>query len=1177
MRVKNGISSSSHRRKKMRVIQQKEEYQIMEFREHILKRSGMYIGSIRPAVADGILLASDDCKNITQKDKVLTNDGLERLYIEALSNAVDNVWRSKRDGYPVHRIVVDVTSSTKSGLDKISITNDGRPISVKKHSSGPPIPQVIFGVLHSSSSYDEEKQRVTAGTYGIGIKAVNIFSKSFHLTVKNADEKQQYEQLWTDNMSVVGAPEISSFNGKESSVKIEYVADLERFGFKEYSPEMVAIFRRLAIEAAMYSGIAVVFNGQEIKLKNLETYASLYADEPFTESLFIKSEKAEIFVAPLNQFRERYHNQISFVNGLRTPDGGLHVDAWCEALFRELVERINDKLTKELGLKKGEKVFKVNINEVRKHILIFVSAQVANPEFNSQTKAKLIGPPVEAEASKNDVAKLLKWKLIDDIVENIKIRQISGVGAGKAKRTRVMLEGLSDANEAGKHPELCSLILCEGLSAKTFAEKGIETGIEGKSGHDFFGIYPLRGKPLNVRRASLAQVKNNKVVSGIIEALGFNTGVDYTKATEFAKLRYNRLIILTDADDDGTHIRGLILNLFHVLNPSILLRHFIYFMRTPITTISHKGKIFEFYTNRDSFDFISKHSGCTVRYHKGLGGFSPEEVGGIFGRFFGEFVYCEEEKKECEKDIEKNDEMMNLAFGEDTAVRKKWLEQYDPVRDIITVEAGRLEKQPIKDFINKELIQFSIEDCRRMIPSLVDGFKESQRKVLYVVTKLGISGKKEIKVAQLGGAVAKETVYKHGETNLFDTIIGMAWDFVGSNNVPLLKPIGGFGSRMAGGEDAASARYIHTSLQDITELIFRKEDEIVLNQREDEGQMVEWEFFLPILPMFMINGAFGIATAWSTFIPKYQPTKVVEQLIKWIKTNGDGVFSVKEGKVISEKKITNSFSKLLPWYRGFTGKIDFDESANRVTTYGAIQSKEGKTKKEGHCHIVELPIGVWTYDYLESTLPKLKELGKISDFRNHCTTKTISIDVKTDDCEVSKLNLSRSFTLNNMVLFIPILDENGHSLGEKITKFSSIEQLLQEYCMIRMFFYQRRRELILKKLRRDLDKAISKSRFLDEVINGELKVYGVEKSKIEEHLKKKKYYEDVENNEEESGFGYLFSLRMESYTKKGVERLELEIDSIKEKIKKLEKMKPMDIWIEELEQLINPLKQFEKL
>ena len=187
-----------------------EEYKIMEAREHILKRPGMYIGSIHMSKVDGILLAETNKKNetiITQKDGVMMNEGLERLFIEALSNAVDNVWRSKQYKMEVSYIDVEITDTV------VKVKNDGRCIPLDKHSSGPYIPEVIFGVLHSSSNYDDSEERETAGTYGIGIKAVNVFSKKFQVIINNDEYKQSYEQTWENNMSKIGKPIIKKYSG----------------------------------------------------------------------------------------------------------------------------------------------------------------------------------------------------------------------------------------------------------------------------------------------------------------------------------------------------------------------------------------------------------------------------------------------------------------------------------------------------------------------------------------------------------------------------------------------------------------------------------------------------------------------------------------------------------------------------------------------------------------------------------------------------------------------------------------------------------------------------------------------------------------------------------------------------------------------------------------------------
>ena len=181
-----------------------------------------------------------------------------------------------------------------------------------------------------------------------------------------------------------------------------------------------------------------------------------------------------------------------------------------------------------------------------------------------------------------------------------------------------------------------------------------------------------------------------------------------------------------------------------------------------------------------------------------------------------------------------------------------------------------------KDFLDKELILFSRYDNARSIPCVIDGFKPSQRKVLFGAFLRNLV--REIKVVQFSGYVSEHAAYHHGEQSLNGTIISMAQDFVGANNINLLVPSGQFGSRSMGGKDAASPRYIYTYLSKITRLIFKEEDDKLCRYLVDEGQSVEPEFYFPIVPMVLINGSEGIGTGYSTSIPNYNPIDIVNYI-----------------------------------------------------------------------------------------------------------------------------------------------------------------------------------------------------------------------------------------------------------------------------------------------------------
>ena len=286
---------------------------------------------------------------------------------------------------------------------------------------------------------------------------------------------------------------------------------------------------------------------------------------------------------------------------------------------------------------------------------------------------------------------------------------------------------------------------------------------------------------------------------------------------------------------------------------------------------------------------------------------------------------------------------MDLAFNKHKADdRKDWLRQYNREEIIDSKET----ETSYESFVNKDLIHFSIYDVERSIPNLMDGLKTSQRKILFSCFKRNLV--REIRVAQLSGYVSENAAYHHGEESLNQAIIGMAQDYVSSNNINLLQPNGQFGTRLQGGKDSASPRYIHTCLSPWTNNVYSRDDQPVLDYLDDDGTPVEPTYYAPVVPMVLINGCQGIGTGFSTTVPCFHPLHVAD-LIE-AKINGmDTVY-------------TEKLDTLTPWYRGFRGRIIplGSKPYKQFMTFGVYRLVNYKT-----IQIDELPIGMWTEDYKE--------------------------------------------------------------------------------------------------------------------------------------------------------------------------------------------------------------------
>ncbi|NBO24679.1 MAG: hypothetical protein EBU93_05550, partial [Chlamydiae bacterium] len=470
-----------------------------------------------------------------------------------------------------------------------------------------------------------------------------------------------------------------------------------------------------------------------------------------------------------------YH-EIAFTNGIYNGEGGVHVDALQNDLFRKLISRCHAK--------------KMNINakDLKNEFILVIMISVPNPEFNNQSKTRLLQPNIKIEIEEKYIQQILKWEFMKEMKQLCDFRE-SKILQKMEKKTRTHLpriENLDAANYSGtKHSKDCILILCEGLSAKTYAANGINIGWKGKKGRNYFGIYPLRGKLLNVRNASIKTISENKEVGDIVKTLHLQVNVDYTKEENFKTLMYGKVMIITDADEDGHHICSLLLNFFHFLYPSLLQRKesFLYYMMTPIAKITlSKKKVLTFYSDFEYQKYLEEHPNeqRTIKYYKGLGTSSDEEIKETFGQKVVAFLYDNQESKMV------FDKIFHKSNSQE---RKEWLTEYNHQGYECPQEEYR-----ICDYINRELVRFSIEDCRRSIPNLYDGLKVSQRKILYSVFKKNLDWKgKSMKVAQLAGYCAETSNYHHGEQCLYDTIIKMTHSFIGSNNLPLLYRDGQFG------------------------------------------------------------------------------------------------------------------------------------------------------------------------------------------------------------------------------------------------------------------------------------------------------------------------------------------------------------------------------------------------
>ncbi|EYC08717.1 hypothetical protein Y032_0064g3495 [Ancylostoma ceylanicum] len=1055
-------------------------YQKKSQLEHILLRPDTYIGSVEYTEKTPMWIYDLETEKLVMKD-IQYVPGLYKIFDEILVNAADNKQRDPK----MNCIKINIDKEK----NQISIYNNGKGIPVVHHKvENMYVPEMIFGTLLTSSNYDDSQRKVTGGRNGYGAKLCNIFSTEFTLETSSKEYGKAFKQTWINNMTKDKDCQIVKAAG-EDYTKITFKPDLTKFKMKELDDDIVGLMCRRAYDVAgSTKGVKVLLNGKVLPVQGFKQYVEQYTKDltgPTGEPIKVVYESVNERWEVALTVSEKGFQQVSFVNSIATTKGGRHVDYVADQMVSKLIDVIKKKV--------GKSTVNVKPFQVKNHMWVFVNCLIENPTFDSQTKetmtlqAKSFGS--KCELSEKFSKQAINCGVVDAVLAWVRFKQQEDMNKKCSGKKATKLKGipkLEDANDAGtKNSQLCTLILTEGDSAKTLAVSGL-----GVVGRDRYGVFPLRGKLLNVREGNIKQVAENAEINALIKIIGLQYKKKYETEEDFKSLRYGKVMVMADQDQDGSHIKGLVINFIHHNWPSLIQRNFVEEFITPIVKAT-KGKdelsffsIPEYNEWRNNTDNWKTYK---IKYYKGLGTSTSKEAKEYFSdmvRHRIRFKYGGAE----------DDNAVDMAFSKKKIEeRKDWLTKWmaeKKERRTRGLEEEYLYNKDTRavtfsDFVNKELVLFSNTDNERSIPSLVDGFKPGQRKVLFACFKR--ADKREVKVAQLAGAVGELSAYHHGEASLMGTIINLAQDFVGSNNVNLLLPIGQFGTRLQGGKDSASPRYIFTQLNPVARTIFPVPDDNVLRFLFEENQRIEPEWYCPIIPMVLVNGASGIGTGWSTSIHNYNPREICENMRKLIRGE--------------------QTKPMAPWFKGFRGTIEQLDPSRYVC------SGEVAVLSDDTIEITELPIKTWTQTYKESVLEPMLESSEkktpiISDFKEYHTDTTVRFVIKVASGKLKELEaegLHKVFKLQtvlnttSMVLF----DASGC-----LRKFNTPEEICAEFFETRKQKYIERKAFMEGMLRAQSNRLTNQARFILAKIKGEIVMENKKKAAIVDQLIKKGFDPD---------------------------------------------------------------------
>lgn len=1103
--------------------------------EHILSNPDTYIGSVEEVESDQWILNVDGDKIIEKNIKYIP--GLFKLFDEGIVNSRDHVVRmlqaianGQANSIPVSNIEINIDDD-----GTITMLNDGNGIDVAQHPEHKLwIPEMIFGHLRTSTNYDKTEKKIVGGKNGFGFKLVLIWSTYGSVETVDHIRGLKYKQEFKNNLEEICKPSITKCKNKPYT-KITFKPDYNRLGITNLTSDIVSLLKKRIydVSAITDKNIKVKYNNNLVPIKNFQQYIDLYiGDKSASPRVYENSgDRWEYAVAltPTNEFV-----QISFVNGIHTAKGGKHVEYILNQITRKIVDLIEKK-----------KKVKVNPNTIKEQLILFVRCDIENPAFDSQTK-DFMNTPSSKFGSKCDVSdkfieKVSKMGVMEaalkltEVKENKAAKKTDG---SKSKSVRGIPK-LTDANWAGTDKSKnCIIIFCEGDSAKA----GIISGLSSED-RNSIGVYPMKGKVLNVRGEPIKRITENKEISEIKKILGLETGKKYLTIDDVHKhLRYGKILFMTDQDLDGSHIKGLGINLFQSEWPTLAnIPEFIGFMNTPILKAKKGAVELNFYNDGEFNDWKQTNDlkGWKVKYYKGLGTSTGKE--------FKE--YFEKKKIVGFERTDKSDDSIDMVFNKKRSEdRKEWLKLYDRDAYLDTSKTN----VSYEEFIDKELIHFSKYDCDRSIPNLMDGLKISLRKILYSAFKKNLTT--EIKVAQFSGYVSEHSGYHHGEASLNGAIVGMAQNFVGSNNINLLMPNGQFGTRLQGGKDSASERYIFTQLNKITRSIFPSSDDNILTHLNDDGLIVEPIYYAPIIPMILVNGSKGIGTGFSTDIMCYNPLEIIEYLKNKLLFIEDSV-------------------EFIPYYEGFKGEISkLDDSKFLIK---GLYEKISDDK----IRVTELPIGNWTEDFKE-LIEKLIDPGQdkngkkiasiIKDYDDMSKDTNVDFTItfvkgKLAELEKSKgdhecngvekvLKLYTTNTTTNMHLF----DSN-----DTLQKYERVTDIIDTYYEVRLKMYKERKDYMIDAIEKELILLSNKAKYIKENLDGTIDLRKKKKEQVVEMLQLKGY-DKLENDED---YKYLVKMPMDSVTEENVEKL---LNDKSNKETELEQIKNTTInkmWINELNNL----------
>lgn len=1034
---------------------------------------------------------------------------LLKIADEPMVNILDHVVRCLLTKEKVKNIRVTFDQS-----GRITIWNDGPGVDVEIHQGatakyGKPtyVPTFIFSEMLQGSNKKKSSDSISGGTNGIGVKLTVLFSLDCTVETIDAVRKRHFTQRWENGKKIIH-PAIVTDSAKAPYTSISFIPDYKEFGFDyPLSPAQHQLIHDLlmtrTIFAAVYAryldpNISVSMNDIQIPHKSMSDIAKLCFPNNQILDTVMKTpaklnpdQKYPWYVSVVIGAGKQSMSEISNINGVMVRSG-----QHTKFIKKLIVDAAAVHMKKTLS----DKSVTYDKKFVTGNVFIFVNCAIPDVSWTGQRKDVMNIPSAKLEEYTLPAVFVNQFKeIISETILTKMFTQQATQRITLVNKQTVNYEKYWPATYAGtRRSKECALLYLEGDSAVSQAK----IGCSGQ--RDFFGMISTGGVPVNCRKESVEiitpagtmlktsdKMDDNKFITAMIAALGLNRKHTYDPngdlkkyKKEMSELNYGRFIGIPDQDHDGKgNIMASILNTFERFWPNLFDSNFLQWFCTAIVRAfplgkpkkNEKRKVMHFY-NLIKFEEWRAQNDMTnwdIKYYKGLGTHSKDQIAFMFKAFNDQLYTFTLDSR--------SHEMFEIYFGNDSNKRKVKLAQPPAQYQIADIKKFHDEKRlPCSYHLEESTDEYQRDNLNRKLGHGVDGQNDSSRKILKSSMEYFPNGTKQVRVSQLAGFVSENSCYHHGESSLMDSIQGAAFLAVGGKQLPFLVPYSNFGTRLQGGQDAASPRYAECRLNiRLTQLLFPRVDYPNLKFTIDDNGKPAPDYFVPII---------CLAAAESTCVPAHGWLfetwgRDIASLIKNTKRQ------IRLGVDCTLLPFEPARNKGSPYeWKGRFGSI-----RGEPYSFGAYSIVELESADMGALiRITELPLREWTTPYVNNLKKKITGDGKlIESILDHSDDIIVNIQVRLVPGGYKAI-LDRggdlSFTDAFEEYFLLRQRMNLHlnlmGMDNAVHEYKSYAEVQRYWFQVRKEFYIKRveRELILFNLWIDIYKSII--RYVDECESG---------------------------------------------------------------------------------------------